>query len=143
MASFSVSLVWMGLTTGFAAACVALYGRYRTLPALLTGPTVCRLDGANGCQILFRTRNAALLGAPNALLGIACYFAIAIGIVRRWSTILLFAGAGAALAMSVYLAYILVRDHLECRVCWTGHAANVLLWIGLAIALVRGGGGSP
>jgi uncharacterized membrane protein len=130
-------LVWTGLIAGFAAAGAALYGRYRTLPAALTGPMVCKLDDANGCQVLFRTRNAALLGVPNGLLGIACYVSIAIGLVRGWPTALLLAGASAALTMSVYLAYVLIRDRLECRVCWTGHFANAVLWIGLALTLLN------
>jgi uncharacterized membrane protein len=128
------ALVWGGLGLGLVAACAALYGRYRTLPALLTGPEICRLED-NGCQVLFRTRNAALLRVPNAALGIACYALIAIGLARGWPASLLFAGASAALAMSVWLAFILVRDRLECRICWAGHAANAALWLGLGLKL--------
>jgi len=130
-------LVLTGLIAGFGAATAALYGRYRTLPAALTGPAVCKLDDANGCQVLFRTRFAALLGVPNGALGIVCYLTIAVGLARRWPTGILFAGASAALAMSVYLAYVLVRDRLECRICWTGHFANTVLWIGLGLRLLR------
>ena len=46
------------------------------------------------------------------------------------------AGASAALAMSLYLAWVLIRDRLECRICWTGHAANAALWLGLALRLL-------
>ena len=126
-------LIWFGLSAGFAAACAALYGRYRTLPAWLTGPAVCTLDQANGCQVLFRTRNAALLGVPNAALGIACYALLAIGLGNGWEVWLLFAAASAALAMSAVLAWILLRDRLQCRICWAGHLANAALWLGFAL----------
>ena len=136
MSDVAAILVWTGVVAGFAAACAALYGRYRVLPALLTGPVVCKLDDLNGCQVLFRTPTAALLGVPNAALGIACYALIAIGLVSGWPIWLLFAGASAALAMSVYLAHVLARDRLDCRVCWTGHYANTALWLGLAHRLL-------
>ena len=136
MRSVAAVLTWSGLAVGFAAACAALYGRYRVLPAWLTGPAVCKLDDANGCQVLFRTRYAALLLVPNALLGIACYLLIGIGLVTGRPIHLLLAGASAALAMSAYLAWVLIRDRLECRICWTGHAANAALWLGLALRLL-------
>jgi uncharacterized membrane protein len=125
-------LVWLALPVGIAAAAAALYGRYKTLPAFLTGPAICRLDD-NGCGVLFRTRVAALLGVPNALLGLLLYALIAVGLLLRWPSGLLFAAATGALAMSGYLAFRLIRDRLECRVCWTGHAANALLWVGLLL----------
>jgi uncharacterized membrane protein len=126
-------LVWAGLIAGLTAASAALYGRYRTLPAVLTGPAVCKLDDANGCRVLFRTRYAALLFVPNALLAIGCYALIAIGLLTGWPIRFLFAGASAALAMSAYLAWVLVRDRLQCRICWTGHLANAALWLALAL----------
>ena len=135
MGHVAIVLVWAGITAGVVAASAALYGRYRPLPAILTGPEVCKLDDANGCQVLFRTRDAAVLGVPNAALGISCYALIAAGLQAGWSIRLLFAAASAALAMSGYLAYVLIRDRLECRICWTGHVANALLWTGLLLAL--------
>jgi uncharacterized membrane protein len=136
LSDIATILVCFGMAAGFASACAALYGRYRLLPAVLTGPVVCKLDDANGCQVLFRTRYAAVLGVPNAALGIACYALIAIGLACGWPTWFLFAAASAALAMSVYLAYVLVRDRLECRICWTGHFANAALWLGLGLRLL-------
>ena len=32
-----------------------------------------------------------------------------------------------AIAMSAFLGASLIRNHLQCRICWTGHAANALL----------------
>ena len=136
MASLSAILVWAGLIAGFGAACAALYGRYRTLPAFLTGPAVCRLDDANGCQVLFRTRTAALLRVPNSVLGILFYLAVAAGWIAGRPVMLLMAGASAAGAMSIYLAYLLIRDRLDCRLCWAGHIANAAIWIGLALRLL-------
>lgn len=125
-------LAWAALPVGFAAAAAALYGRYKTLPAFLTGPAICRLED-NGCGVLFRTRAAALLGVPNSLLGLLFYALVAFGLGLEWPSGLLVAAATGALAMSAYLAYRLVRDHLECRVCWTSHAANALVWLGLLL----------
>jgi hypothetical protein len=34
--------------------------------------------------------------------------------------------------MSLYLTYVLLRDRLECRICWVGNVANVLIWSLLA-----------
>lgn len=129
-------LVWAGLGVGMVAACAALYGRYRVLPAFLTGPAVCKLDEANGCQVLFRTRYAALLGVPNSLLGVLYYPLVAAGLLAGWPVSLLMAGASAAGAMSIYLAYILIRDGLDCRICWAGHFANAAIWLGLGLRLL-------
>jgi len=129
-------LVWAGIVTGLAAACAALYGRYRTLPAFLTGPAVCKLDEANGCQVLFRTRYAALLGVPNSALGVLFYLLVAAGWITDRPVPLLLAGASAAAAMSLYLAYVLIRERLDCRICWAGHFANAAIWLGLALRLL-------
>lgn len=130
-------LIGAGLVAGAAAAAAALYGRYRELPAMLTGPTICRTE-ASGCQVLFRSPNAALLGVPNSLLALLFYPALAIGLAAGWPDTLLAAGATAALAMSVRLGAGLIRRRLECRICWTGHIANLLIWIALAVRIVKG-----
>ncbi len=125
------------ILVGSAAAALALYGRYRTLPSLFTGPRICRLE-SGGCQVLFRTKNAALLGIPNSALGILYYSALAAGLLwqrsllvslAHWTAWLLLAAATSALLMTAWLARILLRDKLECRVCWTGHICNLLIWL--------------
>jgi uncharacterized membrane protein len=113
---------------GWGAATVALYGRYRTLPSFLTGPNICRLE-AGGCQVLFRTKNAALLGVPNSALGVLYYPLLGTGLLLRWPWGILFAAATFAFLMTAALAWILLRDKLECRVCWTGHICNILIWL--------------
>ncbi len=115
---------------GSLAAAAALYGRHRILPSFLTGPRVCRLE-AGGCQVLFRTPKAALLGVPNATLALVLYAGLVVGTWLRWPTAALLVGASLALAMSVYLAHYLVSRDLECRICWVGHAANLVLWLSL------------
>ena len=132
----SALLFWAGVATGFPAACLALYGRYRTLPSFLTGPAVCKLDGVNGCQVLFPSPYAALLRVPNSLLGVVFYPLVAAGWITGRPVPLLLAGASAAAAMSLYLAYVLIRDGLECRICWAGHFANAAIWLGLALRLL-------
>jgi hypothetical protein len=37
--------------------------------------------------------------------------------------------------MTLWLAWILLRDKLECRVCWTGHVCNTVIWMALLIRL--------
>lgn len=122
---------------GWLAALVALYGRYRTLPGWLTGPNVCRLE-EGGCGVLFRTREAALLGVPNSLLGAFYYPLLAFGIHALWPTFLLFAAASFAFGMTVWLGWFLLSRKLECRVCWTGHFTNAFVWLVLAARLLRG-----
>jgi uncharacterized membrane protein len=128
-------LQYTALAAGLLASAIALYGRYRILPPVLTGPRVCRLE-AGGCQVLFRTRAASLLGLPNAALGLALYVLLLVGAIRGWPAVWLFAGASLALAMSVYLAWYLIANRLECRVCWVGHVANLLLWGALLARIV-------
>lgn len=132
MKTVGAILVCLALPVGVAAATAALYGPYKPLPAFLTGPEICRLED-DGCGVLFRTRHAAVLGVPNSLLGLLFYALIAVGLLLDWPSGLLFAAATGALAMSGYLAFRLIRDHLECRVCWAGHAANALLWLDLLL----------
>jgi uncharacterized membrane protein len=121
---------WAAVTLGFLAAAAALYGRYRTLPAFLTGPAVCQLE-AGGCQVLFRTPTAALLKVPNAVLGIDLYCGMALGLLADWPVRWLLVPVTAALAMSIYLARYLLVNKLQCRICWVGHLANYALWLSL------------
>ncbi len=123
------------VTVGFLGACAAFYGRYRTLPAFLTGPNVCKLE-AGGCQVLFRTPNAALLGIPNSLLGVLYYPLLAFGLHMGWPFFLLFAASSFSFGMTVYLGWVLLRDKLECRICWTGHFCNSLIWLILLLKLL-------
>jgi uncharacterized membrane protein len=120
------------IIVGFVSAVIALYGRYRALPAFLTGPNICRLE-AGGCQVLFRTPNAALLGVPNSALGVLYYPLIGAGLYLHWPWEILFGAATFAFLMTLWLAWILFRDKLECRVCWTGHICNMVVWIILFI----------
>lgn len=129
-------LFWVLLGAASIAAAAALYGRYRVLPAFLTGPRICRLE-AGGCAVLFRTKTAALLGVPNAALGLTSSAILAAGrLAGADSGVLLIAATPAAL-MSLVLTYVLLRDRLECRICWVGNVANVLLWSVLAAETLR------
>ncbi len=120
-------LLFTFMLVGLGAAAIALYGRYGTLPSFLTGPNICRLE-AGGCQVLFRTKNAALLGPPNSLLGVLYYPLLGAGLVSHWPFWLLFAAATFAFGLTAWLAWILIRDKLECRICWTGHLCNAVIW---------------
>ena len=125
--SISGWILCLALPLGLASALAAVYGRYRDLPAWLTGPATCKLEGG-GCQALFRTPRAALLGVPNALLAAAFYPLLAVGLCLGWPLAWLLGGASLALGMSTFLGWSLISRKLECRICWAGHAANLAIW---------------
>jgi uncharacterized membrane protein len=122
----------MALAAGAAAAAAALYGHYRVLPPWLTGPEVCLME-AGGCAVLFRSPRSRLIGVPNALLGVLLYLLLSIGLVLQWPAGLLFVMTLPAVAMSLVLGRSLIANHLQCRICWTGHTANAVLAITLAM----------
>ena len=124
-------LTWAALVAGGAAAIAALYGHYRVLPGWLTGPQVCQLD-QGGCAVLFRSPRSALLGVPNALLGVVLYALIGAGLLLDWPASLLFAMTLPAVAMSAFLGWSLISRGLQCRICWTGHVANLVLAVALS-----------
>jgi uncharacterized membrane protein len=126
----SAVLIWIGLFGGVAAAAAALYGHYRVLPSWLTGPEICRLaDG--GCTVLFRSPRSALLGIPNASLGMLLYLLLAIGVIARWPDWFLFTMTLPAIAMSAFLGWSLITNGHQCRICWTGHVSNAVLCLTL------------
>ena len=124
------TIIWLALAAGTCAAAAALYGHYLVLPGWLTGPEICRLEDG-GCQVLFRSPRARLLGVPNAALGLLLYPALAIGLQAEWPFALLFLLTCPALAMSLVLAYSLISNRRQCRICWVGHAANLTLFLAI------------
>ena len=120
------TVTWVALSCGLAAAVAALYGHYAVLPAWLTGPEICRMENG-GCAVLFRSPRSALLGIPNAALGVLLYLGIALGLWMDWPVMLLFAMTLPAVAISGFLGWSLITNHLQCRICWTGHVANAVL----------------
>lgn len=124
-------LIWAALAVGASASIAALWGYYSVLPGWLTGPEICQLEDG-GCAVLFRTPRAALLGVPNASLGILLYALLATGLIAEWPAWVLLGMTLPAVAMSAFLAWSLWSRNLQCRICWAGHAANatlfVLLW---------------
>jgi uncharacterized membrane protein len=128
----SDAVIWTALVAGAAAATAALYGHYRVLPGWLTGPEVCLMEDG-GCAVLFRSPRSRLLGVPNALLGVMLYVLLAAGLLLRWPTALLFVMTLPAVAMSAFLGRSLLANHLQCRICWTGHIANAVLALALAM----------
>ena len=125
-------LIWLALCGGLAASVAALYGHYLVLPAWLTGPEVCRLENG-GCTALFRSPRARLLGVPNASLGVLLYLLLALGIAAGWPPGLLLLMTLPAVAMSAFLGWSLLSNGLQCRICWTGHLANGVLAVLLAL----------
>lgn len=129
-------VIWSALAGGVVAAAAALYGHYRVLPSWLTGPEICRLEDG-GCAVLFRSPRAALLGVPNASLGLLLYALLAAGLLLEWPPLLLFAMTAPAVAMSAFLGWSLIANRHECRICWTGHFSNAVLFVVLGIRALR------
>jgi uncharacterized membrane protein len=125
-------LIWIALSGGTIAAAAALYGHYFVLPSFLTGPEICRLEDG-GCAVLFRSPRAALLGVPNAALGLSLYFLLAAGLLVGAPTLLLLLMTVPAVAMSIFLGRSLIVNGHQCRVCWTGHFSNAALFVLLAV----------
>jgi uncharacterized membrane protein len=128
-------LIWLALAGATAASAAALYGHYRVLPSWLTGPEICQLDDG-GCAVLFRSPRSALFGLPNAAFGLALYILLAAGTVLDWPVWLLFLMTIPAVAMSTFLGWSLIVNRRECRICWTGHFSNAVLFIVFAARLL-------
>jgi uncharacterized membrane protein len=133
----SDALIWVALGGGAIAAAAALYGHYRVLPGWLTGPEICRLEDG-GCAVLFRSPRAALLGVPNAALGVLLYVLLAAGLLLQWPVWMLLVMTLPAVAMSAFLGRSLIVNGHECRICWTGHASNAALFVMLLLKTIRG-----
>lgn len=125
-------VIWVAIVVGACASAAALYGYYLVLPGWLTGPEICQLE-AGGCQVLFRSPRARLLGVPNASLGVLLYVLLATGVALGWPWMLLFAMTCPAAAMSAVLGYSLISNRRQCRICWAGHVANAVLFVALGI----------
>jgi uncharacterized membrane protein len=121
-------LAWLAIAGGFTAAAAALYGHYRVLPSWMTGPDICRLEDG-GCAVLFRSPRASLLGVPNAGLGLLLYLLLAAGLIMHWPSWLLLAMTLPAVAMSAFLGRSLIVNGHQCRICWTGHWSNAVLFL--------------
>ena len=125
-------LIWIALLGGVAASTAALYGHYRVLPGWLTGPEICQLDHG-GCAVLFRSPRSRLLGVPNAMLGLALYGLLAVGLIVGWPSWFLLMMTLPAIAMSAFLGYSLIVNGHQCRICWLGHFSNAALVLLLAV----------
>jgi uncharacterized membrane protein len=132
----SAVVIWVALVVASSASAAALYGHYAVLPAWLTGPDICKLEHG-GCAVLFRSPRASLLGVPNAALGLGFYALLAAGLILDWPAWLLAAMTVPAVAMSAFLGWSLIVNHRQCRICWTGHVANGVLFALLLARLLR------
>jgi uncharacterized membrane protein len=121
-------LIWLALAGGTAAAAAAWYGHYYVLPGWLTGPDICLLEHG-GCGVLFRSPRAALLGVPNATLGLALYALLATGLLVQAPSWVLLTMTLPAVAMSGFLGWSLIVNGHQCRICWTGHISNAVLFV--------------
>lgn len=125
-------LTWLALIVGASASAAALWGYYGVLPGWLTGPEICKLEHG-GCAVLFRSPRAALLGIPNASLGLLLYALLVLGLIADWPKWFLVLMVLPAVAMSAFLGWSLWSRNLQCRICWAGHAANAGLFVLLLV----------
>jgi uncharacterized membrane protein len=128
VSNVSTILIWLALAGGITSSAAALYGHYRVLPAWLTGPEICKLE-QGGCAVLFRSPRASLLGVPNAALGMVLYLLLAAGLVLGLPALLLALMTVPAVAMSAFLGWSLIVNRRQCRICWTGHISNAVLFV--------------
>ena len=131
-------LIWLALLGGTAAAAAAWYGHYYVLPGFLTGPEICRLEDG-GCAVLFRSPRAALLGVPNATLGLALYALLATGLLLHVPSWQLLTMTFPAVAMSAFLGRSLIVNGHQCRICWLGHISNAVLFLTLLYWTIASG----
>ena len=120
-----LTLAWVSLGCATLAAAAAFCGHYRELPVWMTGPEICRVEGG-GCAVLFRSPRSALLGVPNAGLGLVLYAILAVGLGTGWPVVLLWLMTLPAVAMSAFLGYSLIVNGHQCRICWTGISRTLL-----------------
>ena len=128
MPEVSGVLIAAALIVGASAAAAALYGHSRVLPGWMTGPEICRLEHG-GCAVLFRSPRSALLGVPNAALGLLLYAIVTMGLFLEWPAWMLAAMTAPAVAMSAFLGWSLIANKRQCRICWAGHIANAVLFV--------------
>ena len=61
---------------------------------------------------------------------------LAAGLIAGAPALLLFVLTWPAVAMSAFLGYGLIVNHRQCRICWAGHVANAVLFVGLGFLAV-------
>jgi uncharacterized membrane protein len=119
----------------------AYYGRIRKgrwVPEIL-----CAREGSI-CVTVVQTPYARVFGVPNSLLGILYYVAVMLwlpwlanvhGVEEYAYSSLVLTGAlllasAATVVLGFYLVYALRRKlHVDCPLCYTAHAINVLLFV--------------
>jgi len=137
VSELSEIVMWLALSGGTAAAAAALYGHYYVLPGWLTGPEICRLEDG-GCSVLFRSPRSALLGVPNASLGLALYALLAAGFSVHVPSGILLIMTIPAILMSAFLGRSLIVNGHQCRICWLGHFSNITLFSLLLARTIAG-----
>jgi uncharacterized membrane protein len=104
-------------------------------------PRFCRMSPGT-CASIVRVPDAAVLGPPNSVLGVAYYLAaLGLSVARLatgkwWFLPWLAAASAVAAAISLYLAWRLIfRIRVPCPLCFAAHAANWAIAVALALQL--------
>ena len=84
--------------------------------------------------VTFVVFGAAILGPALDELTwrLGLYAVLAFGLLTGWPPLLLWAMTIPAVAMSAFLGYSLIVNGHQCRICWTSHVANAMLFLLLA-----------
>lgn len=96
-------------------------------------PKLCRLEG-NTCELILRTRDAAVFGIPNFYLGIVfyldmLYLSFDLETLNVLRPIVLFISAVTVL-LGLYLTYSLLWKHnVNCVLCYVSHTINFLIFL--------------
>jgi uncharacterized membrane protein len=99
-------------------------------------PAVCRM-GERTCATIVFTRRAHVFGIPNSVLGQLFYallamVAVAGGLNEPVLRLVLIAVSGLTVLLGLYLTYsLLFVTRVNCVLCFTSHAINVVLFVTL------------
>ena len=137
VSGMSEVLIWLALLGGTAAAAARVV-RPLLCPARLAdgaGDLPARRTAAAPCSSAVRA--SALLGIPNATLGLALYALLAAGLLLHVPSWQLLTMTFPAVAMSAFLGRSLIVNGHQCRICWTGHISNAVLFVVLLARVLR------
>jgi uncharacterized membrane protein len=104
-------------------------------------PSFCRM-GERTCSSIVHTPRARVLGLPNSVLGQIFYLALMAGILGGFMFSVPFfyvylAGSLLTVLLGVYLTYsLLFLTRVSCKLCFTSHAINLVIFI---LLLISGG----
>ena len=111
-------------------------------------PAVCRM-GEKTCATIVFTPRARVFGVPNSVLGLLFYTTLAVvaisgGLDDRGVLLVCLGASGLTVLVGIYLTYtLLFVTRVNCVLCFTSHAINLVLFIVSLSNLRRGFAPNP